>query len=369
MSMDAILVLRDGTAYRGEAFGASGEVTGEVVFNTSMTGYQEILSDPSYKGQIVTMTYPLIGNYGVNDEDVESRGVFLSGMVVREYSRYYSNWRGHSSLSSFLRRHGVVGISEIDTRALTRRLRDRGSMIGVLSTEDFDLESLRAKVEQAPEMIGQDYVRAVTCGSAWKWCERIGSVGASEGNRSRVIAFDFGIKYNIIRELEKRNCSVTVVPAGADAEQVLAEEPAGLVLSNGPGDPAALEGIVKTVRKLLGELPVFGICLGHQLLARAFGGDTYKLPFGHHGANHPVKNLQTGRVEITSQNHGFAVEPGSLPDEVEVTHLSLFDDTVEGLRHRELPVFSVQYHPEAAPGPRDSRYLFDRFAEIVGKNA
>jgi carbamoyl-phosphate synthase small subunit len=358
-------MLKNGSAYRGRSFGAPGEAIGEVVFNTSMTGYQEILSDPSYRGQIVTMTYPLIGNYGVNEEDIESRGLFLSGMVVREYSRNYSNWRGVGSLDNLLRRRGVMGISEIDTRALTRTIREHGAMTGIISTVDFERDSLLAKVVEAPEMIGQDYVTEVSCDRPWQWQPDPGA-GVVVDNSSpepefELVAFDFGVKYNILRSLAHRGCRVQIVPATAGAEEILALKPHGLLLSNGPGDPAALPKIVETVGGLLKKMPVFGVCLGHQLLALALGGSTFKLPFGHHGANHPVKNLMTGRIEITAQNHGFAVDPGSLPMEVEVTHVSLYDGTVEGLRHHSLPVFSVQYHPEAAPGPHDSGYLFDEF--------
>jgi carbamoyl-phosphate synthase small subunit len=367
--LEAILMLLDGSAFRGRAFGAAGEVFGEVVFNTSITGYQEIISDPSYRGQIVTLTYPHIGNYGVNEEDIESGRLFLSGLIVREYSKYYSNWRGNGSLEGLLRRNGVIGISEIDTRALTRRIRERGAMTGVLSTVDFDRDSLLGKVRAAPAMLGADYVTDVTCEKPWLWRQEEDGGGRPEAEvlaaPHEVVVFDFGVKYNILRELGKRGCRVIVVPAAESAEDVLARRPHGLVLSNGPGDPAALPGIVAVVRELMGKVPILGVCLGHQLLGHAFGGRTYKLPFGHHGGNHPVKNLLTGKIEITAQNHGFAVDPESLPPEVEVTHLSLFDGTVEGMRHRSLPVFSVQYHPESSPGPHDSGYLFDRFFGLM----
>ena len=366
--MDAILMLRDGTVFRGESFGARGEATGEVVFNTSMTGYQEILSDPSYKGQIVTMTYPMIGNYGVNAEDFESRGLFLSGMVVREFSRNYSNWRGVGSLDNLMRRHNVVGISDIDTRALTRKLRDRGTMNGIISTVYTDENSLLAKVRAAPDIVGHDYVADVTCERAWNWSEGSSSDKILLGKpKYHVLVLDCGVKYNILRSLAERGCKLTVAPAGIRPPEIKELKPDGLVLSNGPGDPAALPQIVSTTRELLEAVPILGICLGHQILALAFGGRTYKLPFGHHGANHPVKNHQTSRIEITSQNHGFAVDRESLPADVEVTHTSLFDGTVEGMRHRKLPIAGIQYHPEAAPGPHDSSYLFNQFIASIEK--
>ena len=362
-------MLRDGSVFEGRAFGAQGEVVGEVVFNTSMTGYQEILSDPSYRGQIVTMTYPMIGNYGVNEEDVESRGLYLSGMIVREYSRYYSNWRGVGSLESLLKNHGVLGISELDTRAITRKIRNLGAMTGILSTQDFNRDSLLEKVTAAPLMIGQDYVSDVTCDKAWLWEPEKEQISLENipvpEPKYELVAFDFGVKFNILRSLAQRGCRVHVVPAASMAEEVRRRNPHGLLLSNGPGDPAALPEIVETVRQLLGRIPILGVCLGHQILGLALGGRTFKLPFGHHGGNHPVKNLQTGRVEITAQNHGFAVDPDSLPPDVMVTHESLYDGTVEGLSHRNLPVFCVQYHPESAPGPHDSSYLFDQFIEMM----
>jgi len=369
--MDAILMLRDGSVFEGRSFGAQGEVIGEVIFNTSMTGYQEILSDPSYRGQIVTMTYPMIGNYGVNQEDVESRGLFLSGMIVREYSRHYSNWRGVGSLESLLKRHGVVGVSEIDTRALTRRIREHGAVNGIVSTIDFDRESLLGKVNAAPEMLGLDYVADVTCDKPWHWDPDPKEERSPDGSYPepvyRLVAMDYGVKFNLLRSLALRDCAVDIVPADAVAAEVRRRWPHGLLLSNGPGDPAALCDIIKTIGELIGKLPILGVCLGHQLLALALGGRTFKLPFGHHGGNHPVKNLLTGKIEITAQNHGFAVDPDSLPEDVEVTHISLYDGTVEGLRHRSLPVSSVQYHPEAAPGPHDSGYIFDDFLEKLAR--
>lgn len=362
-------MLRNGRALEGCSFGAKGEAAGEVVFNTSMTGYQEILTDPSYRGQIVTMTYPLIGNYGVNEEDIESRGLYLSGLVVREYSRFYSNWRGVVSLESLLERRGVVGISEIDTRCLTRMIRRDGAMSGIISTEDFNHESLLEKVHATPEMVGRDYVTEVTCDKSWLWeastSQPFAATESYPEPRFELVAFDYGVKFSILRSLARRGCRVRIVPAGAGCDEVLESNPRGLLLSNGPGDPAALPGIIATIKQLLEKLPVLGVCLGHQLLALALGGDTFKLPFGHHGGNHPVKNLLTGKVEITAQNHGFAVDPQSLPDHAEVTHTSLYDGTVEGIRHRYLPVFSVQYHPEAAPGPHDSGYIFDDFISAI----
>ncbi len=362
-------MLRNSRALEGRSFGAQGDAVGEVVFNTSMTGYQEILTDPSYRGQIVTMTYPLIGNYGVNEEDVESHGLFLSGLIVREYSRFYSNWRGVVSLESLLKRRGVVGISEIDTRCLTRLIRRDGAMSGIISTEDFDHDSLLAKVRATPEMTGRDYVTEVTCDMPWLWdASKAGPSSAAENwpePQYELVAFDFGVKFSILRSLARRGCRVQIVPADARCEEVLERKPHGLLLSNGPGDPAALPRIIETTGKLLEKLPVLGVCLGHQLLALALGADTYKLPFGHHGGNHPVKNILTGKVEITAQNHGFAVDPKSLPDHAEVTHTSLYDGTVEGIRHRYLPAFSVQYHPEAAPGPHDSGYIFNDFVSAI----
>ncbi len=363
MKQPAMLVLEDGTTFRGWSFGAEGEREGEVVFNTSMMGYPEILTDPSYRGQMVCMTYPLIGNYGITEEDFESRKVFLSGFIVRENSRIASNWRSRKSLAEFLREQDVPGIEGIDTRRLVKHIREAGAMKGILSTVDLDPGRLTEKAKASPGLVGRDLVREVTSAQAREWDEPMAETEPAE-KRFRVVAMDFGIKYNILRGLVTHGCEVKVMPASSTAEQVMAEEPDGIFLSNGPGDPSALPHIVSEVRKLLDRKPVFGICLGHQILGQAMGGTTFKLKFGHHGGNQPVMRLDTRQVEITSQNHGFAVDADSIKDHpVEVTHVNLNDQTLEGLAHKELPVFSVQYHPEAAPGPHDSRYLFERFVE------
>ena len=383
--MKAILALADGTVFEGEQFGATGETLGEVVFNTSMTGYQEVLTDPSYKGQIVTMTYPLIGNYGCNEADVESIGPQVEGFVVREYSAYYSNWRSKWSLDSYLSEHGIIGIQGIDTRALTRRLRVHGVMNGCLSTENLNPEHLVEKAKAWHGLVGWDLVHRVTCPNSYAWCNshqssvissqlRDGSVksessltdnGQRTTNNYKVIALDFGIKYNILRQLTEHGCQVQVVPAKTTAEEILAAEPDGVFLSNGPGDPMPVDYAIETIQGLMGKKPLFGICLGHQLLGLALGGKTFKLKFGHRGANQPVKHLETDRVEITSQNHGFCVDIDSLPNSVDVTHINLNDDTLEGIQHREYPIFSVQYHPEASPGPHDASYLFSRFTKMM----
>ncbi|MCY3552610.1 MAG: glutamine-hydrolyzing carbamoyl-phosphate synthase small subunit [Candidatus Poribacteria bacterium] len=377
--MKAILALADGTVFEGEQFGATGETLGEVVFNTSMTGYQEVLTDPSYKGQIVTMTYPLIGNYGCNETDVESVGPQVEGFVVREYSAYHSNWRSKWSLDSYLSEHGIIGIQGIDTRALTRRLRVHGVMNGCLSTEDPNPEHLVEKAKAWHGLVGWDLVQRVTCPSSYAWqksCQlQEGSVTSTNTslteNRKlktenyKVVALDFGIKYNILRQLTEHGCQVQVVPAKTTAEEILAAEPDGVFLSNGPGDPMPVDYAIETIQGLIGKKPLFGICLGHQLLGLALGGKTFKLKFGHRGANQPVKHLETDRVEITSQNHGFCVDIDSLPNSVDVTHINLNDDTLEGIQHREYPIFSVQYHPEASPGPHDASYLFSRFTEMM----
>jgi carbamoyl-phosphate synthase small subunit len=369
---DAILALEDGTWYRGVAAGAQGEARGEVVFNTSMTGYQEVLTDPSYSGQIVTMTCPEIGNYGVSDDDVESRGVRVAGFVVREESSVASNWRADGTLRDYLTRQGVVAIAGIDTRELTRRLRSVGVMRGVIATGDaLTPEALVESACVISPMEGSDLVRGVTCERAFDWPEEDpGQFGIEPGQRAKrrlkIAAYDFGMKWNILRRLSAHGCDVRVFPATTPASELLASNPDGVFLSNGPGDPAPLTYAVENARQLVAaDVPVFGICLGHQVLGLAMGGDTYKLKFGHRGANHPVKKLATGKIEITSQNHGFAVDPRSLPDDVEVTHLNLYDQTVEGLRHKQHPVFSVQYHPEASPGPHDADYLFTDFIQMI----
>jgi len=362
----ARLVLSDGTVYEGNSRGAVGEVFGEVVFNTAMSGYQEIITDPSYAGQIVAMTYPLIGNYGVNDEDNESGRPFLSGLVVREMSRSYSNWRANGSLDDFLKRHNIVAVEDIDTRALTRHIRSQGAMVAVLSTQgEVETQVLVEKARLAPGLEGRDLVQGVTCAAPYDFNP------GSEG--PLVVAYDFGIKTSILCLLASLGVKVRVVPATTTAEETLLMQPRGIFLSNGPGDPSALSYAYQTIAKLLGVVPVFGICLGHQLLALALGIPTYKLKFGHHGANHPVKDLDTGKVEITSQNHGFAIsqaaleKAGSSGVRVQLSHLNLNDGTVEGLSCPELRAFSVQYHPEAAPGPHDSSYLFGRFAAMLEK--
>jgi len=337
-----------------------------------MTGYQEILTDPSYKGQIVVMTYPEIGNYGVNREDIESHKPWVEGFVVRECSRIVSNWRGHQDLEQYLREHGVLGVTELDTRSLTRHIRDKGALRGVLSTLDSDESSLAARAAASPSMGGLDLVKEVTCKEPYGWTEGTSErwltqhlPGGQEVSH-KVVVYDFGVKRNSLRRLVDLGCAVKVVPATTSAEEVLAYSPNGVLLSNGPGDPAAVTYAIRNVRALLGKVPLFGICLGHQIMALAMGGQTYKLKFGHHGGNHPVKFLATGRVEITSQNHGFAVDMATFPDdEVELTHMNLNDQTVEGFQHRTLPAFSVQYHPEASPGPHDADYLFMRFVRMM----
>ncbi|MDO8524992.1 MAG: glutamine-hydrolyzing carbamoyl-phosphate synthase small subunit [Candidatus Omnitrophota bacterium] len=358
--MTAILALEDGKVFKGDSFGASGESFGEVVFNTSMTGYQEILTDPSYKGQIVTMTYPLIGNYGVNEEDAESYKPFVEGFVVKEYSKAFSNWRARRSLGDYLKFNGMIGIEGVDTRSLTLHIRRAGAMKAVLSTVDADETSLIQKAKDSPGLSGVDLVKKVTCAKKYEW---------NNAGKYKVVVLDCGVKLNSLRELAKKNCRVTVVPATATAGEMLELKPDGILLSNGPGDPAALPYVVKTVRDLLGKVPIFGICLGHQMLARALGGKTYKLKFGHHGANHPVKDMKTGSVAISVQNHGFAVDIDTLnKKDVELTHINLNDNTLEGMRHSKLGAFSVQFHPEAAPGPHDAGYLFDRFVEMMKKS-
>jgi len=355
--MKAILALEDGKIFKGDSFGASGERYGEIVFNTSMAGYQEILTDPSYKGQIVTMTYPLIGNYGVNDEDPESHKVFTEGLVVKEYSKIASNWRSKKTLGEYLNDNNILGIEGVDTRALTLHIRRAGELKAVLSTIDLDENSLVRKAKSSPGLLGVDLIKEVIPQKTYEWNSK---------GRYKVVVLDCGVKFNILRELEKNNCKVVVVPAKADSKKILEMKPDGILLSNGPGDPAAAPYIVKTVQDLIGKLPMFGICLGHQMLGQAFGGKTYKLKFGHHGGNHPVKDLKTGKAAITVQNHGFCVDLDTLnKKEIEATHMNLNDQTLEGMRHKKLPIFSVQFHPEASPGPRDAEYLFGRFVEMM----
>ncbi len=411
--MRVLIALEDGAVFEGASFGASGESSGEVVFNTSMAGYQEILTDPSYKGQIVTMTYPLIGNYGVNFEDVESGKPNVSGFVVKECSRMASNWRSQKSLDDYLRENNIIGIEGIDTRALTMHIRLHGAMKAVISTEDLDGKSLVEKAKTSRSLIGRDLVKKVTCDEAYVWSVGVGLVptlGRPQGSplrkkgnsytwnlhgRFKVVVLDCGVKYNILRELANLGCHVVVVPAKTTADQILKMKPDGLLLSNGPGDPAGVPYVVDTVKQLICrlstidyKLPIMGICLGHQMLGLALGGKTYKLKFGHHGANHPIKDLKTGRIAITVQNHGFCVEMGKRTEDrkqktrlrspksddryyvvgnedVEITHINLNDGTCEGMRHRKLPIFSVQFHPEASPGPHDARYLFGEFAEMM----
>jgi carbamoyl-phosphate synthase small subunit len=355
----AILVLEDGRTFHGASFGAAGETFGEMVFNTSMTGYQEILTDPSYAGQIVAMTYPLIGNYGVNESDVESRRPWVEGFVVREASRIRSNWRATKSLGEYLKENNIVGIEHVDTRALVRHIRDKGAMRAGISSVERDPKTLLRRVLESPDMKNRELATAVTVDETFDY-------PAMDDAKFHVVAYDFGVKTNSLREFAKYGCRVTVVPAETPAREVLALKPDGVFLSNGPGDPAAMQKVVEEIKKLTeSQVPMFGICLGHQLIGEAFGAETYKMKFGHRGGNQPIKDLTTGKVEITSHNHGFAVDADSLPSEVEVTHINLNDNSVAGLRHKTLPIFSVQYHPESAPGPHDSEYLFERFVQLM----
>ncbi len=368
--MKAIIALEDGTIFEGKSFTGPGETTGEIVFNTGMSGYQEVLTDPSYKGQIVTMTYPLIGNYGVNEEDMESAAIHLEAFLIKEYQDMPSNFRSTGNLADFLKKYNVLGIEGIDTRALTRHIRVAGALKGVISTEDLDHDQLIAKAKASPGLVGRDLVQEVTCRKPYGWTtdgpQEGSSFSTATEGKHRVVAFDFGLKYNQLRLLADRGCAVQVVPATTPAKEIMAMNPDGIFLSNGPGDPAGVEGVVDTIRELLGQKPVFGICLGHQMLGLAFGGSTYKLKFGHRGVNQPVKDLASGKVEITSQNHGFCVDLDSLdPNQVELTHINLNDNSLEGMRHKQYQAFSVQHHPENAPGPHDSIYLFDHFIETM----
>ncbi len=366
--MKAIIALEDGRVFEGRAFGATGETTGEVVFNTSMMGYQEILTDPSYCGQIVTMTYPLIGNYGVNEEDCESAKPQVEGFIVKECSRIFSNWRARKSLDEFLKENNVLGVEGVDTRALTRHIRCAGAMKGIISTEDLDKDSLIEKARSSLGLVGQDLVKEVTCSQAYTWPRKTENSEQLTEKQFKVVVIDCGVKFNILRMLEKRNCQAIIVPAKISAEEILKMQPDGLLLSNGPGDPAGVPYLVETVKKLIPHLPIMGICLGHQILGLALGGKTHKLKFGHRGGNQPVKDLSTGKVSITSQNHGFYVDIQSLEGkEIDATHINLNDRTLAGMRHKKRPVFSVQYHPEASPGPHDAHYLFNYFIEMIDK--
>jgi len=370
--LKAILLLENGTVFEGNSFGAKGQKCGEAVFNTSMTGYQEILTDPSYNEQIITMTYPLIGNYGTNKCDWESKKVFASGFIVKENCSYPSNWRNKDSLSDYLEANNVIGLEGIDTRKLVKHIRTEGAMKGIISSTNTGISNLKKKLESYPGLIGRDIVKDVTVKKPYTW--KHGKVDVLTGSehkpekKYKIVAFDFGIKHNILRMLRSHGCEVKVVSAATSSDEVLNQKPDGVFLSNGPGDPAPVTYAIETVKNLLGKVPIFGICLGHQILSLALGGKTYKLKFGHRGANHPVKNLQTGKIEITSQNHGFCVDMDSLKNKnLELTHMNLNDNTVEGIRCKELRAFSVQYHPEASPGPHDSSYLFETFIELMGK--
>jgi len=370
----AVLLLEDGTFFEGQAFGAAGQRCGEVVFNTSMSGYQEILTDPSYHEQIITMTYPLIGNYGTNPEDWESRKLFVAGFVVKENCPYPSNWRSGATLDEYLQKSGIVGLAGIDTRKLVRHIRTQGAMRGIISSTETDAKKLAQKLQEYPGLVGRDIVKDVTVDKPYPWKDGVVNVLSKDRTappaKYKIVAFDFGIKQNILRLLVSHGCDVTVVPAQTTAKEVLARKPDGVFLSNGPGDPAAVTYAVETVQALLGKVPIFGICLGHQILGLALGGRTYKLKFGHRGANHPVKNLDTGKIEITSQNHGFCVDLDSLAGkDVDLTHMNLNDNTLEGLRCEKLKAFAVQYHPEASPGPHDSQYLFQDFLRLMDGTA
>ena len=370
--MKALIALEDGTVYEGHSFTGPGEAVGEIVFKTSMSGYQEILTDPSYTGQIVTMTYPLIGNYGINPDDMESDSIHPKAFLIKEYNTIPSNFRSRQTLAEFLKDYTVLGVEGFDTRALVRHIRTAGAMKGIVSTEDLDPASLTARARKWSGLVGQDMVKLVSCKEPYGWVDNRPTTGTGFSNLPgpknglKIVALDFGIKYNQIRILTEKGCRVQVVPATTDAQTILALDPDGIFLSNGPGDPQGVAGVVETLRHLLGIKPIFGICLGHQMLGLAYGGTTYKLKFGHRGGNQPVKDLLTGKVEITAQNHGFCVDMNSLdPREVELTHINLNDKSCEGMRHKKHPAFSVQYHPEHAPGPHDARYLFDRFIDLI----
>ncbi len=359
LSTKAILVLEDGRTFQGFSFGAEGEIFGEIVFNTSMTGYQEILTDPSYAGQIVCMTYPLIGNYGVNENDAESRRPWVEGFIVKESSGISSNWRSSETLEAYLKRHKIVGIEHLDTRALVRHIRDKGAMRAAISTLELDEQKLLERVIDSPVMKDRELASSVTTGKMFE-------MKAEAEEKYHVVCYDFGVKTNSLRNFAKLGCRITVVPSYTDADEVLSLDPDGIFLSNGPGDPAAMKDVVNEVKTLAQKkIPIFGICLGHQILGQTFGSKTYKLKFGHRGGNQPIKDLVSGKVEITAHNHGFAIDADSLSDELELTHINLNDKTVAGLRHKTLPIFSVQYHPEAAPGPHDAEHHFKRFIELM----
>ncbi len=365
----AKIAFEDGRIFTGISFGSDGERNGEVVFNTSLSGYQEIITDPSYKGQIITMTYPLIGNYGVNSEDVESRQPFLEGLVIKELSRIASNWRSQKGLAEYLQENGIMGIEGVDTRAITKHIRLQGAMKAVISTVDLSDKSLVAKAKAAPGLDGRDMVREVSCDEKYDWSNQkpvTRNQKKEKKEKKNVVVVDCGVKYNILRILTDLGCDVTVVPAKMTANEILNLKPDGIMLSNGPGDPAAVTYVVEAVKKLLGKVPIFGICLGHQMLGQALGGKTYKLKFGHHGGNQPVKDLKSGKIAISVQNHGFCVDIDSLSkDDVEITHINLNDQTLEGIRHKKIPAFSVQFHPESSPGPHDASYLFNDFIRMM----